>query len=706
MNASTHVGRIGGLAVALGVGAAVWSSCAVASADSTSSDSGGKSASRSATASAGPSASGRAAKRAQARLSRQKDSAPGGAATSPDADPSPGSAAADSNGTPAAVTPDIDPAPKHAAPERRDSAAPSVLSKRTPQVLKLKPSAAAPLAAKGSLDPTPATEVAAARLSAAGVLPALAAALKLPSTGTAAAPSAPSSPSSATVLPRLAALPTAHSLRAQPVITLPKGILPPGAMGLVITALAQVALISLSGNIPPRSVTTATPTLTLNGFNLVPASPQKVTSIYGGWTYLPGGPSQVQGEQQFNVVNPITDANVGKFDALVTRAPGYFYTAMLVTGNDGINVGTGAGKVPPVGSMISNFKIGSFGFGYSSMPTASGKNVVSFKLLTPIGDFPLFMPFDAAKGIADHTVDNQPVNIGDGYTIAPARPNAENITGISGILPFFSGVQGNQTFNIYNASGEKVGSFDGLFTSTADIVGTHTQAILVTGNTGDNIGTAPGQVPAVGSVYNVIYIGSDNNYVLYSSHPSPTGDVVSLTQTNPFGVVRSGTTLLDASAPLPTDPMLLPGGRTIVSTSALIPSGINGLPPREVQYQGYQQFDVRDSSGATVGSFDADVSIQRDLFGVQSRGVVVTKVTGGTAGTAPGDVPPVGSAFNYVQFGIPGFGTAQSVMPSDKGDVIGLDLVTPLGNIPVYRYTNPVKDTADVSFYNPFTSVM
>lgn len=706
MTASTHVGRIGGLAVAFGVGAAVWTSCAVASADSKASNSGDSFASHSATAGKGPAASGRAAKRAQARQSRQKDSAPDGAAISPDTDPSPSSAASDDS-TPPAATPDSGRAPRHAAPERGDSAAPSILSKHTPRLLKLTPYPSTSLAVKNVLDPTPAARVAAPRLPGAGLLPALSAALKLPSTGTAAAPSSPSStPSSATVLPRLAALPTAHSLRAQPVITLPKGILPPGAMGLVITALAQVALISLSGNIPPRSVTTATPTLTLNGFNLVPASPQKVTSIYGGWTYLPGGPSQVQGEQQFNVVNPITDANVGKFDALVTRAPGYFYTAMLVTGNDGINVGTGAGKVPPVGSMISNFKIGSFGFGYSSMPTASGKNVVSFKLLTPIGDFPLFMPFDAAKGIADHTVDNQPVNIGDGYTIAPARPNAENITGISGILPFFSGVQGNQTFNIYNASGEKVGSFDGLFTSTADIVGTHTQAILVTGNTGDNIGTAPGQVPAVGSVYNVIYIGSDNNYVLYSSHPSPTGDVVSLTQTNPFGVVRSGTTLLDASAPLPTDPMLLPGGRTIVSTSALIPSGINGLPPREVQYQGYQQFDVRDSSGATVGSFDADVSIQRDLFGVQSRGVVVTKVTGGTVGTAPGDVPPVGSAFNYVQFGIPGFGTAQSVMPSDKGDVIGLDLVTPLGNIPVYRYTNPAKDTADVSFYNPFTSVM
>ena len=207
------------------------------------------------------------------------------------------------------------------------------------------------------------------------------------------------------------------------------------------------------------------------------------------------------------------------------------------------------------------------------MPSSSG-DVVSFKLLTPFGDFPLFMPFDAAKGIADHTVDNQPVNLGSGFSIAPAAPSGEKITGISGILPFFSGVQGQQKFNIYNSTGDVVGSFDGLFTTTSDIVGTHTQAILVTGNDGANVGTALGQVPAIGSVYNVIYIGSDKNYLLYSSQPTPTGDVVSLSQVSPFGTAKSTDTLLDASAPLPTDPMLLPSGRSIVSTSAFKPFGV------------------------------------------------------------------------------------------------------------------------------------
>ena len=78
-----------------------------------------------------------------------------------------------------------------------------------------------------------------------------------------------------------------------------------------------------------------------------------------------------------------------------------------------------------------------------------------------------------------------------------------------------------------------MGSFDGVFTTTWDIMagGVGTQAVMVTATDGDNVGTDPGQVPPVGTVYNIMYIG---DYVyLYSSMPSPSGDVVSLTVTTP-----------------------------------------------------------------------------------------------------------------------------------------------------------------------------
>ncbi len=72
----------------------------------------------------------------------------------------------------------------------------------------------------------------------------------------------------------------------------------------------------------------------------------------------------------------------------------------------------------------------------------------------------------------------------NGYYIAPADLKGENITGINGILPFFTSVQGNQKFNVYDPTGQAVGSFDGVFTTTSDIINTYTQAILVTGSDG------------------------------------------------------------------------------------------------------------------------------------------------------------------------------------------------------------------------------
>jgi hypothetical protein len=463
-----------------------------------------------------------------------------------------------------------------------------------------------------------------------------------------------------------------------------------------VAELGLMAAVSLVNPIVP-SPTVVSPTLSLNGYKIVPSSTETVTSFYGQWAYLPGAPSLVQGEQQFDVVDPRTRTTVGTFDALVSRGGGYNYTELLVTSTGGPNVGTAAGQVPPVGSLISAFKIGPFGISYTAMPSTSG-DVVSFKLLTPFGNIPLPMPFDAAKGIADQTVDNRPVRLTNGYYIAPADPKGETITGVNGILPFFTTVQGHQTFNVYDSNDQSVGSFDGVFTTTSDIIGTYTQAILVTSSDGAE------HVPPVGTVYNVVYGGSDDTYVLYASMPSPSGNVVSLSQVTPDGVTNSDLTFLDASIPASTQPVKALNGHTFVPTSPLQPSGVNGLPPREVQIQGYQQFEVLDSAGERIGSFDADVFTQWDLLGIRSEALLITNVTEGTAGTGAGDVAPVGSLFNFVYFGN-GFGVGKSVMPTPTGDLSRFKLITPLGDIPLLPLITPTRPRTDVNFYSPFTSV-
>ena len=481
---------------------------------------------------------------------------------------------------------------------------------------------------------------------------------------------------------------------------------PPGVVSLALTSALEIAVAVSASilNFAPPSPTTAPPRLKLNGHSLVPSSTEEVTALYGQWTYLPGAPSLVQGTQHFDIVDPRTKDTVGDFDALVSRGNGYNYTSLLVTANDGTGVGTAAGQVPPVGSLIATFRFGPVGWSYTDKPSPSG-NVISLALVTPFGNIPLRSTFDGAKGIADHTVDDRPIRLTNGYSIAPADPLGETITATSGVLPLWTSVQGHQAFGIFDSTGTQVGTFDGVFTTTSDVLGTYTQAILVTGNDGGNVGTGAGQIPPVGSVFNAVYAGADNDYVLYSSLPSATGDIVTVEQVNSGTVQSSPRTFIDASEPRSAQPLSVSRGLTLVPVSPLQPIGINGLPPREVQYQGYQQFDVYDSTGSRIGSVDADVFTQHDLFGIRSRAVLVTNVTDGAAGTARGDVPPVGSMFNVMLLGDSGFGTVQSVLPTPSRDVRSFAFATPLGNIPVFHARKRVPDRIDVSFFDPFVEV-
>lgn len=663
--ASNYVGRVGGLAVAFGVGAGILATCAVAAADAESANSPGPSASGSAV----HSGAARTAGGSTARGQGSKGSISGGAISG--------------DSTPAAA-------------ERRTNPVASIRSGSRPTMLRrdlaetatteASPGPAAPSQTETNDD----TDVARhARLK------------------TAAAPSALRTLSAATVLT------AADTAAVTPNAMLPQPSLLPIAIAVISSAfdltLAVMRQIQIATFWGTTGTTTGSPTLVLNGYDVVPNSTELVTAFYGAWTNLPGGPTLIQGQQQFNLVDPDTEDVVGSFDALVSRGNpmtlGGKYSQLLVTANDGINVGVDAGQIPPVGSVIaSNLVLGKFGWSYTAMPTESD-DVVSFKILTPFGDIPIPMKFDAAKGIADHTVDNRPVDLGNGYTIAPADPTGEVFTGVSGLLPIFTAVQGHQVFNIYDSDDNVVGSFEGLVTPTSDILGSYTQAILVTANDGINVGTGAGQVPPVGSVYNVMYENTDERSVIYTSLASLSGDVISLIQIHPGDIKNVRTfplNILDASVPPAVVSLPAPNRQTFLATSDLVPSGVNGLPPRDVIVQGYRQFGVYDKDGVQLGSFNADVSTQWDMFGIQSQAILVTNVTDGTAGTASGEIPPVGSIFNYIYFGNTGFGTYYSVMPTSSGYVTSYKLMTPLFDIPFFTRYNAAASLTDVTYYDPF----
>ncbi|APE14654.1 hypothetical protein BOH72_04935 [Mycobacterium sp. WY10] len=482
------------------------------------------------------------------------------------------------------------------------------------------------------------------------------------------------------------------------------------ASSLIGIAQAAFRAVSIAVHIGP-TVSTLNQTLPFNGYNLVPGSTEVVTSFYGQWTFWPGGPTLVQGQQLYNVVDPTTNENVGSFGALVsTGSPfnlGSKYVELLVTSNDGINVGTEPGQVPPVGSLISRFDLfGGFGWSYSAL-ASSPSHLVTFKLLTPFGDIPLPFGFDAAKGIADHTVDNTPINLGNGYSIVPADSTGETIVGTSGFLPYYTTVQGHQVFDIRDSAGNTVGSFEGVFTPTADVMGVTTEAILVTKVTQGTAGTKAGDVPPVGSVFNVMYEADPNTYAVYSSLPSPFGNKVSTILVKDGTVSNIGTfplNLLDASALPPVRRLPGPDGYSLLPISNLVPSGVNGLPPREIQIQGYQQFGIYDAAGVQQGSFDADIATQLDMYGTYSQAILVTKVTSGTPGTGTGDVPPVGSVFNYTYFGNTGFGTYYADMPSASGNRVSFKILTPVLDIPTWSTYDASAGFGSVSFFDPFTT--
>jgi hypothetical protein len=402
-----------------------------------------------------------------------------------------------------------------------------------------------------------------------------------------------------------------------------------------------------------------------------PTSTEAITGIYGYgfgglYTAPPSVPGSIQGDQDFDYTDTST-GDTGTFFGFESNATDGFgdtnqevYVVSDVSGTD----------APPVGSVFDTYTLGDGGFEgiYSAIPLATGDQI-SYTLVTPFGDYPVPVTFDAANVTA---ADDGGVPIGNGDDLDPVTTaGSQVLTAINGNPPLTVNLQGIQLFEIDNSPNN---AFDADETTTTDALGTYTEAVLVTQDQTGTVGTAAGDTPAVGSVFNTITLGGIEN--VYSDLASTTGGAGVITDTveTPLGDFTIPVTFDAADAEV-SAPIDLPNGDDLVPASTLDFTGINGLPPADVAVEGTQVFDYTD--GAQSGSFDADVTNTLDSFDDFTETVLVT------SGSDPD--APVGSVFQTVSLGDSGFESIYSDIASTAagGDVISDTLVTPFGDFTI-----------------------
>jgi hypothetical protein len=289
-----------------------------------------------------------------------------------------------------------------------------------------------------------------------------------------------------------------------------------------------------------------------DGDDIVPASAQGVgIDAINGLSPLF---KAIQGYQEFDVDGAAGNP-VGTFDADVTTTGdilGFTTEEVLVTSDVTGTAGTSAGDVPPVGSVFNTFFYGDSGYDYvySDIPTPSG-DVITTTLVTPYGD--ITTPDTFAATAADTAFS--PVAFGDGDDIVAAPGSTEVLTGVNGLPPADVADQGYQLFDVDNAAGTAIGSFDAdETTTTADSSHQVTQTLLVTSDEYGASGTAAGDVPPVGSVIETITFGDSGIENIYTDLASTAAgeDVISDTLVTPFGDLTIPVTM-DAAAGLATD---------------------------------------------------------------------------------------------------------------------------------------------------------
>jgi hypothetical protein len=400
--------------------------------------------------------------------------------------------------------------------------------------------------------------------------------------------------------------------------------------------------------------------------------PETITGIYGyGFdgadTAPPAVAGSTQGYQDFYYSDTTTDAT-GAFQAdESTSVDGFGDTNQQVL----VTADLSGSDAPPVGSVFDTYTFddGQDESIYSAIPMGGGNYTITDTLVTPDGDETIPVTFNAA----DLSVaDAGGVPIGDGDDIDPV--GSQTLTSISGIPPLTMADQGTQTFDVTDGA-DTIGKFDAVNTETADGVGTYTEAVLVTKDLSGTVGTAAGDTPAVGSIFNTMDLGGDQ--LVYSDLVGSSGspDVITDTLITPYGDDNIATTF-DAAQAEDTAAIDVPEGADLTPVGSLAETGINGLPPVDVGIQGTQDFDFTNPDG-TTGTLTADVTNTMDLFDDSTETVLVTS-------NADPDAP-AGSVFETVTWGDTGYESVYSDIVSTTGgaNTITETFVTPFGDVPI-----------------------
>jgi hypothetical protein len=401
-----------------------------------------------------------------------------------------------------------------------------------------------------------------------------------------------------------------------------------------------------------------------------PTSTETVTGIYGdGFASFdlvsPAVEGSVEGHQEFDYTDTTTGAS-GQFsgyestynDAGFGDADQEVYVASDPTGTD----------APPVGSVFNTYTTDGFTNVYADVVSATGgADTITDTVKTPLGDYNLPVTFDAAHV---PIADAGGVPIGYGTDIDPDGSQA--VDAIAGLPPLDVALEGTQQFFVDNSANPAFNADD---TVTADVLGTYTEAVLVTKDLEGAVGTAAGDTPAVGSIVNTI--GYGGNELVYSDLVGTNGgpDLITDTLDTPFGNFQVPTAF-EAVQAEDTTAIDIPGGDNLTPLGTLDYTGINGLPPVDVAVRGTQDFGYTNADG-TTGQFTADVTNTLDTFNDSTETVLVTSNTDPDA--------PAGSVFETVTWGDTGFENVYTDIVSATGgaDTITDTLVTPLGDFTV-----------------------
>ena len=290
-----------------------------------------------------------------------------------------------------------------------------------------------------------------------------------------------------------------------------------------------------------------------------------------------------------------------------------------------------------------------------------------------------FLP--AAAAFADEGYDY------GNYDLVPNSPDVLTDGGIRNFLvevpPGAAGsVQGTQELVVDSPSGTPVGTIEVDVTNTTDEFDNTNQEILVTADLTGTPGSAAGDVPPVGSVFDTesYTSGIQAVYANIAGAGAKGADLISYSWDSAFGDSAIPTSydaittvvpvdVKGAGAGFTDDKFVLAGPETI--------EGVNGIAPADYDLLGTQTFDVDNSSGDQVGSFTAEVANSSDILGNTTQDMLVTSSTG--------DAPAVGAVYDYFFTGTAGNDSIYNVyadIPSTSGGAgtVTDHVVSPFGS--------------------------